>query len=48
MWRRPVEAPIRRVDQMEGSPISRGRGGLSKTIRETIKILKESKSQWFI
>ncbi|KAF1872383.1 hypothetical protein Lal_00016681 [Lupinus albus] len=24
LWRRPVEAPIRRVDQMEASPIPRG------------------------
>ncbi len=37
MWRRPVEVPLRRKDQMEGSPIARDRGIPRKTIGETIK-----------
>jgi hypothetical protein len=35
--RRPVDVVVRRVDQMEGCQITRGRGRLKKTIRETIK-----------
>ena len=35
--RRPVDAVVRRVDQMEESQIKRGRGRPRKTIRETIK-----------
>ena len=34
--RRLVEAPVRRVDQMEDNPIIRGRGRPKKTIQETI------------
>ncbi|KAF1868925.1 hypothetical protein Lal_00048204 [Lupinus albus] len=37
VWGRPIEAPIRRVDQMEANPIPGGRGRLRKTIREMIK-----------
>ena len=37
MWRRPEEAPRRRVDQMEGSLIGRDIWKLRKTIDETIK-----------
>ena len=36
--RRPLEAPVRRVDQMEDSPITRGRGRPKKTIGETIRM----------
>jgi hypothetical protein len=35
--RRPLEAPVRRVDQMADSPRVRGRGRPRKTIGETIK-----------
>jgi len=35
--RRPVDAIVRRVDQMEVSQIKRGRGRPRETIRETIK-----------
>jgi len=35
--RRPVDAVVRRVDQMEESQVKRGRGRLKKTIRETIR-----------
>jgi hypothetical protein len=35
--RRPVDAVIRRVDQMEESQVKRGRGRPRKTIRETIR-----------
>ena len=35
--RRPVEAPIRRMDQIEGSTLTRGRGRPRKTIGETVK-----------
>jgi hypothetical protein len=35
--RRPVDYVLRRVDQIEGSQITRGRGRPRKTIRETIK-----------
>ena len=35
--RRPLEAPVRRVDQMEDNPIIRGKGRPKKTIEETIK-----------
>lgn len=41
MWRRPKEAPVRRVDQMEHSPIARDRARLSKTIAKTIKKVLE-------
>ncbi|KAK7258655.1 hypothetical protein RIF29_24237 [Crotalaria pallida] len=37
VWRRPVEAPVRRVDQMEGTTRARGRGRPRKTIGETIE-----------
>ena len=37
VWRRPVKDLVRRVDQMEGSLIARGRGRPRKTIGETIK-----------
>jgi hypothetical protein len=35
--RRPVDCVVRRVDQMEDSQITRGRGRPRKTIRETIR-----------
>jgi len=35
--RRPVEAVVRRVDQVEESQVRRGRGRPRKTIRETIR-----------
>ena len=35
--RRPVNSAVRRVDQMEGSQITRGRGRPRKIIRETIR-----------
>jgi len=35
--RRPVDAAVRRVDQMEESRVKRGRGRPKKTIRETIR-----------
>ena len=35
--RRPVDAVVRRVDQMEESQVKRGRGRPRKTIRETIR-----------
>jgi len=35
--RRPVNSAVRRVDQMEGSQITRGRGRPRKTTRETIR-----------
>ena len=35
--RRPIEGPIRRVDQIEGSAIARGRKRPKKTIGENIK-----------
>ena len=35
--RRPIDAVVRRVDQMEESQVKRGRGRLRKTIRETIR-----------
>ena len=34
--RRPVDFVVMRVDQMEGSQITKGRGRPRKTIRETI------------
>ncbi|KAM7490942.1 hypothetical protein LguiA_033863 [Lonicera macranthoides] len=37
VWRRPVDAMVRRVDHMEGSLVVRGRGRPRKTIGETIK-----------
>ncbi len=37
MWRRLVDAPVRRVDQMDDSPIVRGRGRLRKTIGQVVK-----------
>ncbi|KAF1880112.1 hypothetical protein Lal_00022241 [Lupinus albus] len=37
VWRRPVEALVKRVDQMEASPVPRGRGKLRKLIGEMIK-----------
>ena len=37
VWRRLVEAPIRKVNQMEGSLIARDRGRTRKTTCETIK-----------
>ena len=33
----PLETPVRRVDQMEGKIIARGRKRLRKTIDKTIK-----------
>jgi len=35
--RRPIDSVVRRVDQMEDSQITRGKGRPRKTIRETIK-----------
>ena len=35
--RRPLEAPVGRVDQMVDNPIIRGRGRPKKTIQETIR-----------
>jgi hypothetical protein len=35
--RRPVDAVVRRVDQMEESLVKRGRGRHKNTIRETIR-----------
>ena len=37
MWRRPVQATVKRADQMKGSPIIRARRRPRKTIGETIK-----------
>ena len=37
MWRRPKETAVRKVDQMEGSPIARGKEKPRKIIYETIK-----------
>ena len=37
VWRKSVEASLRRVDQMKGSPVARDRGRPRKTIDETIK-----------
>ena len=37
VWRRPVVAPVRKVDQMTGSTLPRGRGRPRKTIDETVK-----------
>jgi len=42
MWfqhveRRPVNSVVRRVNQIEGSQTTRGRGRPRKTIKETIK-----------
>ncbi|KAM7518030.1 hypothetical protein LguiB_016992 [Lonicera macranthoides] len=37
VWRRPVDAVVRRVDHMEGSLVVRGRERPRKTIGETIK-----------
>ena len=37
VWRRLVEATIRRVDQMEGSSITRGRCKQKETIGKSIK-----------
>ena len=37
VWRRLIEAPVKKVDQMEGSPIDRDRRRPSKTIGKTIK-----------
>ena len=36
-WKRPLKAPVRRLDQIEDSPITRGRGRPRKIIGETIK-----------
>lgn len=38
MWRRPIEAEVKRVDQMDGSLITIGRRRLRKTIVKIIKI----------
>jgi hypothetical protein len=35
--RRPIDAVVRRVDQMEKSQVKRGRGRPKKTSRETIR-----------
>ena len=35
--RRPINAVVRRVDQMEESQVKRGRGRPKKTIREIIR-----------
>jgi len=35
--RRPVDAVVRRIDQMEKSHVKRGKGRPKKTIRETIR-----------
>jgi len=35
--RRPIDSVVRRVDQMEDSQITRGRGRPRQTIRETIR-----------
>ncbi len=35
--RRPIDSLVRRIDQMEDSQITKGRGWPRKTIRETIK-----------
>ena len=37
MRRKPIEAPVRRIDQMEDSPLNRGRGRPLKTLRDIIK-----------
>ena len=37
MWRRPKETVVRKVDQMEGSPIARGKEKPRKIIDEIIK-----------
>ena len=37
MWRRPIEALVRKLDQVEGCPTARNRWRPRKTIRKTIK-----------
>ena len=37
VWRTPVEAQVKSVDQMEGSPIATSRGRPTKIIGKTIK-----------
>ena len=37
MRKRPIKAPIRRVDQMEYSPIDKGKTRTRNTINKTIK-----------
>ena len=37
VWRRPVKAPIRRVNLMEGNPITRDGRRSRKTIDKTVK-----------
>lgn len=37
VWKRPIEAPLRRTDQMEGSLIVRGRGRPKKNLGSNIK-----------
>ena len=37
MEKRSIEGPVRRVDQMKGSLIVRGKGRANKTIGETIR-----------
>lgn len=39
MWKRPIEALIRKVDQMKGSPIVGGRGKPRKTIGERMTLM---------
>ena len=37
VWRRSVDAPVRRVDQMEDSPVVKGRGRPRQTIGHVVK-----------
>ena len=37
LWKRLEKVPVRRMDQMDDSPIAKCRGRPRKTIRETIK-----------
>ena len=46
VWRRPIEAPIRGVDQMKCSPIARGRGIPTKTTCGTIKKYLDFNGLW--
>ena len=37
MRRRPIEAPVRRIDKLEDSPLKRGRGRPLTTLKDIIK-----------
>jgi hypothetical protein len=44
VWRRPVDSGVRTLDQMEGSPIVRGKEGKNTNYRRIY--LKGLKDQW--